>query len=180
MTIGLGGGKIGFPRLIKEMDCIAGKIDEEVLMQIGDTDYVPLNAEYFKFLTKSEMEERYKNARVVVCHDGVGSIITGLKYGKPIIAMPRMKKYGEVAYDSKADLAEELAKEERIIVIYDVKNLESALKNINNMGTSEIIGKKSMLIYKLMAYLDNLEKAASHEDDTSGKAYNRSRNDRIS
>ena len=31
----------GFKRLVKKMDEIAGQIDEEVVMQIGSTDYKP-------------------------------------------------------------------------------------------------------------------------------------------
>jgi UDP-N-acetylglucosamine transferase subunit ALG13 len=36
----------GFDRLIRKMDEIAGKIEEDVIMQIGSTQYKPINAKY--------------------------------------------------------------------------------------------------------------------------------------
>ena len=40
----------GFDRLIQKMDEIAGKINEEVIMQIGSAKYKPKNAKFFNFI----------------------------------------------------------------------------------------------------------------------------------
>ena len=40
----------GFDRLITKMDEVAGKIDDEVAIQIGSSKYHPKNAKWFTFL----------------------------------------------------------------------------------------------------------------------------------
>ncbi|MHC1578885.1 MAG: glycosyltransferase, partial [Dehalococcoidia bacterium] len=97
-----------FERLVREMDRIAGELDEEVVMQIGSTDYEPKNCQYFKFMAADEMEKLYARARVVVCHAGIGSILTVLKYSKPLILVPRMKRYGEHIDDHQLEIAREM------------------------------------------------------------------------
>ena len=65
----------GFERLVKKMDEIAGSIDEEVIMQIGRTEYIPQNAKYFNFTTEEEFKVLCQKARVALVHGGVGTIM---------------------------------------------------------------------------------------------------------
>lgn len=146
----------GFPRLIEKMDEIAGKINEKVVMQIGATEYVPKNAEHFDFKAYSEMQELNREARVVVCHDGAGSIITAMQYSKPIVVVPRWKKYGEVAYNNQADLAVELEKEGKLKVVYEMDNLEEELNDIST--TSMKIERDKMLVKALKEYINDLNR----------------------
>ena len=154
VTIGL---LYGFDRLIGEMDEIAGRIAEEVIMQIGETAYEPKNARYFRFASAEKMDQLYEDARVVVCHAGVGSILTALEHGKPIIAVPRRKKYGEHVDDHQLDIAGEMEKEGAIIAIYNISDLEKALHSI---GANPVhIGSERMrLVNALRDYVRELEK----------------------
>ena len=152
MTIGL---LYGFDRLIKEMDEIAGRMDEEVIMQIGETAYEPKNARYFRFASKEEMDGLYDDARVVVCHAGVGSILTALEHGKPVIAVPRRKKYGEHIDDHQLDIAGEMEKEGRITVVHDVGELEGALSDVSTASGIKVTDTNT-LTKKLKEYVDGL------------------------
>ena len=152
MTIGL---MYGFDRLIKEMDEIAGRMDEEVIMQIGETAYEPRNARYFRFASKEEMDGLYEDARVVVCHAGVGSILTALEHGKPVIAVPRRKKYGEHVDDHQLDIAGEMEKEGRITVVCDVGELEDVLTNVSTDSVVKV-EKDNRLVGALKEYLNRL------------------------
>jgi UDP-N-acetylglucosamine transferase subunit ALG13 len=145
----------GFDRLIREMDEIAGRIDEEVIMQIGETAYEPKNAKYFRFASKEEMDGLYEDARVVVCHAGVGSILTALEHGKPIIAVPRRKKYGEHVDDHQLDIAGEMEKEGRITVVCDVGELEGALSDVSSASGIKVTDTNT-LTKKLKEYVDGL------------------------
>jgi beta-1,4-N-acetylglucosaminyltransferase len=118
----------GFPRLVKKMDEIAGGIDEKVIMQIGYTRYYPKNSEFFYFENYSKMEELNREARIVVSHAGVGSILTAIKQGTPIIIMPRLKKYGEAIDDHQLEISEALSGDSRIIVVHDANELERSLR----------------------------------------------------
>ncbi|MDY6965778.1 MAG: PssE/Cps14G family polysaccharide biosynthesis glycosyltransferase [Halobacteriota archaeon] len=119
----------GFERLIKKMDKIAEKIDEKVIMQIGHTEYAPKNAEYFDFEDYEKIQSLNREARVVVCHGGVGSVITALEQESFVIVVPRLKRFGEVADDHQLEIAGSLAEEGKITVVHDVNDLEEALKD---------------------------------------------------
>jgi len=62
----IGTSPYGFKRLIKEMDIIAGKIDEEVIMQIGDTDYEPRHARCFRYTSRDDILNYYSDARIII------------------------------------------------------------------------------------------------------------------
>jgi UDP-N-acetylglucosamine transferase subunit ALG13 len=149
------GGMRAFDRLIREVDRIAAKVDEEVVMQIGSTDYEPKNCDYFRFLPVNEIEELYADARVVVCHAGIGSILTAVKYNKPLILVPRLQRYGEVFDDHQLEIAREM-ESRGMTVVYDISNLESAVDN-ENIKPIEFEGETN-LVHKLKEYLDQMKK----------------------
>ena len=154
VTIGL---MYGFDRLIKEMDKIAGRVDEAVIMQIGETTYKPKNAEYFRFTSNEEIDRLYEDARVVVCHAGVGSILTALEHGKPVIAVPRRKKYGEHVDDHQLEIARELEKERMITVVCDVGDLENVLDDVSTVSKT-LVENEGELVKALGKYINSLAK----------------------
>lgn len=118
----------GFERLVRKMDEIAGRIDEKVIMQIGTTEYKPVNAEYFDSIESFEEIERLnREARVVVSHAGVGSILTALEQGTPVIIIPRLKKFDEHMDDHQLEIAEAMSESHRIVAVYDIDELEERL-----------------------------------------------------
>ena len=145
----------GFVRLIEEMDCIAGKIDEKVIIQIGHTNYEPKNAKYFRFTSNEEIEELYMNVRVIVSHAGVGTIVSAIRRNKPIIVVPRRMKYGEHFDDHQVEIARELERERRIKVVWDIEELEEAL-NSPLLNSSMKIEKNEKLVRALRGYINGL------------------------
>jgi UDP-N-acetylglucosamine transferase subunit ALG13 len=93
----LGTHELPFNRLLKEIDkqILAGKINEEVLVQAGHTKYQSNHMNIFDFTTYEDMSELYRKANFIITHGGTGSITLGLKMGKKVIAVPRLVKYGE-------------------------------------------------------------------------------------
>ena len=148
----------GFERLVRQMDDIASKIEEEVIIQIGNTEYKPQHATYFTFKSYQEMELLIKNARVIVCHGGAGTILLALKQGKTVISVPRLKEYNEVLVDHQLDLVYTLANEKRIIAVYNLDLLEKAL-NIDPKRLNIVNGKNGQhLINFLKRYINTLVK----------------------
>jgi len=120
----------GFDRLIRKMDEIAGKIDEEVVMQIGSTKYKPKNAKYFDFIKDfQKIQDLNREAKVVVCHGGAGTIIVALDQGTSVIAVPRLKCYGEHINDHQLELVNALANDGKIMAVYEIDKLEEALNS---------------------------------------------------
>jgi len=114
----------GFDRLIKAADDMARCIDETVVIQRGSSTYKPIYALSFDWATSQEIEERMKQARVIITQAGAGSIIQALKIGKPIVVIPRLKHYGEHHNDHQKQLAHALNNEGRALTI-EVLNEDS-------------------------------------------------------
>lgn len=151
-------GSTPFLRLIEKMDEIAGKLDEKIVMQIGYTKYKPRNAEYFDFKSYQEIKELCRKSKVVVCHGGIGSIITALETETPVITFPRKKEYGETPDDHDFETIEALLKEGLVKVVYNLDELEDALKKIDVCSIKVKSDKK--LVNALKDCLTHLDKSS--------------------
>ncbi|HEX9118101.1 MAG TPA: PssE/Cps14G family polysaccharide biosynthesis glycosyltransferase [Anaerolineae bacterium] len=117
----------GFQRLVEAMDRLAPGLDEEVVIQLGATPVQPANARWFRFTTQDEVDDLCRRARLIVSHAGAGSIMAALRYGKPLIVMPRLKKYGEHLDNHQTELARVLADNGTILVAYEAAELPQRL-----------------------------------------------------
>jgi UDP-N-acetylglucosamine transferase subunit ALG13 len=147
----------GFERLIQEMDLIAGKIDEEVIAQIGSTKYQPKNLKYFTYLTEEQISKYFTESRIIVTHAGAGTLLTILKYNKPVIIVPRLKKYNEIIDNHQLELAEVLKNRNNVIIVYDIKNLKDALTKTEKLTYTEYKQKKE-LVFFLKNYIGKMKK----------------------
>lgn len=143
-----------FTRLIKGLDDIACDIDEEIIIQIGDNDYKPKNAKYFRYINKNEIESFYDRARVIVAHAGIGIIISAFKHQTPIIVVPRMKDYGEHFDNHQVDTARSLEKE-GITVLWDINLLKPVLLGDVQF---DLKSNKEKMILQLKRYILSVEK----------------------
>ena len=86
-----------FGRLLKAVYKL--ETDEKIVAQIGSTEFKSSKPEdkfeIHKFLSNEEFKKYMDEARVVITHAGVGTIIYGLKKHKKMIVAARLKKYGE-------------------------------------------------------------------------------------
>ena len=147
-----------FERLIKSIDDMlkSGEINEQVIIQIGYTNYTPIYADCFKFKPMDDIIELTKNANIVITHGGIGSILTSLKFGKPTIVVPRMKKFNEHTNNHQLEITQELEKEGRIIAVYDIKDLKRALEQVTKLKVP-MNKKESGVAKTIRKYLEELE-----------------------
>ena len=141
------------------MDTIAEKLNEEVVMQIGNTQYEPKNARYFKFESTEKMDQLYSEARIIVCHAGVGSLMTSLEKGKPVIAVPRSSDLGEVIDNHQFEISRELENEGRINVANTLEDLERYLLEVKCVAPNPRI--KNELVESLKCYIRRLDGSAT-------------------
>ncbi len=133
----LGSQKFQFDRLLQAVDEL--KTDEEIFAQIGYSNYEPKNYEYKKFLDRDEFENVMDKADIVITHGGTGAIIGAVKKGKKVIAVPRLKKYGEHVDDHQLQLVGQFKELNLIYACDEGMELEKALKivKINDYKTYE-------------------------------------------
>lgn len=127
----LGTQKFQFDRLLKKIDeLIEIKTinTDDLTVQCVYSEYQPKNFKFFAMKPQDEIEEIMKKSDLIITHSGTGSIITSLKLGKKIIIAPRLKKYGEHVDDHQVELADVFKEKVNVIVVDDMQDLESAIK----------------------------------------------------
>ena len=125
-----------FNRLLKEMDRLVEKkvIKEEVFIQTGYSDYEPKHCKWSKLIPYKEMEQKVKEARIVITHGGPASFIAPLQIGKTPIVVPRQFEFDEHVNNHQLEFANQVEKRMgTIITINDIKELEDAIKNYDKI-----------------------------------------------
>lgn len=121
-----------FDRLIRAVDqWIAERsLAEEVFAQIGKGSYRPQNCEYVSFLTPGEFKTKFANARVVVSHAGMGTIITSLEMQKPIVVMPKRASLGEQRNEHQLATVRHFRRSKQVLVADSELELGSVLDQV--------------------------------------------------
>lgn len=105
-----------FSRLMKMVENLAYEFDlKDIMAQVGHTKYKPANVECFSFTTVEQYEEYVSKAEVVITHAGTGAIFSAIKKGKKVIAVARLKKYGEMINDHQVEIVRKLSSEGYIL-----------------------------------------------------------------
>lgn len=127
--ITLGSQKFQFNRLLKMVDDLIEKgiIDDQVYAQSGYSDYEPIHYQFKKFLDRDEYTAMEEKADIIISHGGTGAIIGALKKGKKVIAVPRLKKYGEHVDNHQLQLIAQFKDQNLICGLDDCNELENAL-----------------------------------------------------
>ncbi len=121
-----------FDRLVKAVDnAIAdGVIKQPVFGQIGETSFKPKYMEYTWMLTKNLFDEKVSTADYIISHAGVGSIVMALEHGKPLLVMPRMKRFKEHVNDHQVATARKFEELGHILAAYNVEELPDKLHQL--------------------------------------------------
>lgn len=144
----LGTQNNSFHRLLEEIDKLIEKeiIKEDVIVQAGYTKYESKNMEIFDLIPRDELEKYQSEARIIITHGGVGSIISSLKLGKKVIAVPRYHEYLEHVNNHQTEIVDTFDQKGYIIGIKQVSELEGALKKIEKFEPKKYeLSNKKML-----------------------------------
>jgi UDP-N-acetylglucosamine transferase subunit ALG13 len=117
-----------FDRLIAAVDDWArlrGRSD--VFAQIGKAQYVPKHIQFTDSLHPLEFRKRIEEARLIVAHAGIGSIIAALESAKPIVVMPRRAQFHEQRNDHQVATAKHFELAGQVLVAYEGKSLAEKL-----------------------------------------------------
>ena len=146
-----------FPRLLdaiqKQID--KGNIKDKVVVQAGTTKYESNNMEIFDLIDREKFADLIKECDLLITHGGVGSIITGLKNNKKIIAAPRLEKYKEHTNDHQIQIIEKFTQSGFILPLYDFDKLDEVLKAINKFKPKQYQSNTNNMINLIENYIDN-------------------------
>lgn len=137
------GSQLPFDRLIQAVDhwCAENK-SIAVFAQIGISNYAPEHIDFCQTMTPDIYHEHLQKADLIIAHAGMGTIISALELGKPLLLMPRLTSQGEHRNDHQLATAKHFAHLSNVTVV-------------NN--ETELLAVISPLIAKKIVYSSDLE-----------------------
>ncbi|HEY2048640.1 MAG TPA: glycosyltransferase [Caulobacteraceae bacterium] len=123
------GATLPFDRMVASVLELArrGDIPERIVIQTGLGGLSDPEFECHETLPLDDLLGRLRKADIVVCHGGTGSLITALREGCRVVAMPRLFERGEHYDDHQAEITGAFAARGLIEVAHTTEELSEAL-----------------------------------------------------
>ena len=147
-----------FTRLLKTVDKAIddGFIKEKVVAQVGFTKYSSKNIKTFDLIPKEEYEQIISEADLIITHAGVGSILTGLKKNKKVIAAARLKEYGEHTNNHQLEILNEFYKKGYILKLENFEELPKVLNNVKTFKPKQYKSNNENFVKMIEDYINSL------------------------
>lgn len=157
ILVTLGTQDKSFTRLLDaiEREIINGTITDKVIVQAGFTKYISNNMEIFDLIPREELNKLIQECDLLITHGGVGSILTGLKNNKKIIAAARLKEYKEHTNNHQTQVLDNLKKNGYILVLEDFNKLDELLLESNNFKPKKFKSNTNKMIKLIENFIDN-------------------------
>lgn len=128
--------------------------DKIVVQAGGSSDYKSDKMEIIKFVSMDEMDKLLDEADIVITHGGSGSILSAIKKGKKVLAIPRLSKYHEHINDHQTEIVSEYVKEGYILDIKEDDNIDDRIKDIKKFKSKKFVSNKKHFIEEIKKLID--------------------------
>ncbi len=157
ILVTLGTQDKSFTRLLdaiqKQIDL--GNIKDKVIVQAGCTKYNSKDMQILDLIPYDEFEKYIKECDLLITHGGVGSIITGLKNKKKVIAAARLAKYKEHTNDHQLQIIKNLSVSGYILPLDDFDKLDEVLISVKTFKPKTYKSNTDNMIKLISNYIDN-------------------------
>lgn len=157
ILVTLGTQDKSFKRLLdaiqKQIDL--GNIKDKVVVQAGCTKYQSKYMEIFNLIDRDEFSKLIKECDLLITHGGVGSILTGLKNDKKVIAAARLEEYKEHTNNHQLEIIEKFVDSGYILELKDFDKLDEVLKKTKNFKPKKYKSNTTEMIKLISNYIDN-------------------------
>lgn len=157
ILVTLGTQDKSFTRLLdaiqKQIDL--GNIKDKVIVQAGCTKYASKDMQILDLIPYDEFEKYIKECDLLITHGGVGSIITGLKNKKKVIAAARLAKYKEHTNDHQLQIIKNLSTSGYILPLDNFDELDKVLALSKTFKPKTYKSNTPNMIKLISNYIDN-------------------------
>lgn len=139
ILLSLGTHQQSFPRALDLVSPLALR-GEELVVQHGSTAprlEMP-NITWVEFMSYDDVMNTMAKADSVICHAGVGTIITALKAGHKPVVIPRQAQYDEHVDNHQLDIATRFAERGLVYRVTTETDLAPLLTSRGENGTRQI------------------------------------------
>jgi UDP-N-acetylglucosamine transferase subunit ALG13 len=134
------GAQMPFDRLVGAVDAWAAVHPEaDVFAQIGPGGREPAHLRWTRFIEPAEFRRLVADSEAVVSHAGMGTILTALEHGRPIVVMPRRGDLHETRNDHQIATARQFEALERVHVAHDDAELALRLDHVTELRPAGVI-----------------------------------------
>ncbi|MGH7016652.1 MAG: beta-1,4-glucuronosyltransferase WelK [Caulobacteraceae bacterium] len=126
------GAILRFDRLVSMVAELAGRgeIPERIIIQTGVGGFAPQGIETVETLPFDQVQALLEKVDIVVCHGGSGSLVSALRRGCKVIAVPRLLERGESYDRHQEQIIRAFAERGMIEVANNVEELSCALARV--------------------------------------------------
>ena len=151
-----------FDRLVRAVDEAVGHglIRDEVFAQIGKTKTVPKHIESTDVLDKDTFGAKVEQASSIISHAGMGSITMALTHNKPLLVMPRLKRFGEHVNDHQLGTAKKYEALGCVVVAYSEEELPEKVRQLETFVPKKRTATPEVVAQRIAGFLDELAKAS--------------------
>ena len=129
------GPQAPFDRLCRAVDDWAVREGrDDVFIQTGRTDWTPTGCEYVRELSFVRFKERVREASLLVFHAGIGSIVSGIEHGRPMVIVPRLARFQETRNNHQVATAERFA---NLPGIHAARDMDELARQLDRAGSLE-------------------------------------------
>jgi UDP-N-acetylglucosamine transferase subunit ALG13 len=152
------GTSVPFDRLLDALGRV--RTDERLVVQRGRSDWSAAGVQCVDFWPYPVLVEHVRQARVVVTHAGVGSILVCLQNGKRPVVAPRLRRFGEAVDDHQVELGRRLHETGVVTLVEDLELLPKALEAAAPDAESAF-AERTALAAELRSYLAGRVRSAA-------------------
>lgn len=129
-----------FDRMLRVIDAWARENKRrDVFAQIGLGAWKPEFIESMDFLEPREFKRRFDEASLIISHAGMGTILSALLHGKPILVMPKLASLGEHRNEHQLATARRMKEMGKVNVAFDEAELRQKLDRLDQLIVRESI-----------------------------------------
>lgn len=155
----VGASEYKMDRLLIAVDelCDEGVINgNEIVAQIGYTDYHPRNYRYFDLIGRDEYQNYIKQADLIITHAGTGSVIPPLKLGKKIIVIPRREMYHEHLDDHQLELRDVFTNAGYTMAAENKDELRDRIQHVEDFKPKQFVSNNTRINLMVCDFIDGL------------------------
>lgn len=149
-----------FKRLIRavEKQIELGNITEKVIVQSGCTKYTSKqeNMKIIDYMPIEDFNKYLEDARILITHAGVGTILQALDKNKIIIAAARKRVYGEHVNNHQEQILDNFSNEGYILPLKSFRKLNEVIDKAKDFKPKKFEKNNEKFIENLENEITNL------------------------
>jgi UDP-N-acetylglucosamine transferase subunit ALG13 len=152
------GSRYGFDRLVRAVDDMVdrGEINEEISAQIGLGAYQPRHMHFERFIDGNRYDRRIRDADALIGHAGSGTISLAVTNCKPLLVLPRRRRYHEHVNDHQVATARKFEELRHVLAADDAEDLPRRFAELHTFVPVRRVARTDELADRIGVFLRSI------------------------